>query len=217
MHKSVQKNTIIDVDGIDIEINPNVFSSNLSKTSIYFANNISIDNNSEVIEIGVGTGFLLLSLNNKYHNLKLFGTDNNPHAVSLCKRNMAKHNVTATIWKSNLFQDIPKTKFDYIIFNPPLLRVNFNGKLSHLEKSIFDNTDTTNNFLLQVSGFMHSGTYGFILATNRQNIRNSKRSEFTEYWLNKYNFLYKALSYYDVNYEIYSVYKFWKYNERSKI
>lgn len=217
-HVAIPEGEIIYFNGIELEINPHVFSPNLSNTSKFLVDNIYAADGSRFLEVGIGSGFTLISIGKRYCNIKLFGTDINPHAVGLAKRNLKRHGLDAKIWRGNLFQCIFPHTYDSIVFNPPLLILKEEIKLSYLEKSIFDANRTTKSFLSQVGKYMHDDTNGFLLATNRQNVRCSKHSEIFEKWLHESAFCYKPISFFDVGYEIYSVYQFRKKNnERNKI
>lgn len=68
------------------------------------------------LEIGSGSGAnLKIALNLKIKKQNIFSCDINKYAVEHCK------NLGFNCTFSNLFQKIPKQKFDIIIFNPPYL------------------------------------------------------------------------------------------------
>ncbi len=72
--------------------------------------------NLKFLEIGVGSGIQLetaLKVGVKKENI--FGTDINNKSVEHCK------NLGFKCIQSNLFEKIPKQKFDIIVFNPPYL------------------------------------------------------------------------------------------------
>ena len=78
----------------------------------------------DILELGVGSGCLIISIflesKNKY--LSGLGVDISDEAVNLAKKNLNKYNLTNNlkIKKSNWFSNIEK-RFDLIISNPPYL------------------------------------------------------------------------------------------------
>ncbi|MFA6358365.1 MAG: HEAT repeat domain-containing protein [Candidatus Omnitrophota bacterium] len=88
-----------------------------------------IKDNSRVLEIGTGSGVLLLWLASlvknvfNYKGVKFLGTDINEDAISDSQKNLVGFE-DIEIRKSNLFEGLGNERFDIIFFNPPW----FSGK-----------------------------------------------------------------------------------------
>ncbi len=84
-----------------------------------------IPDNRKVIglEIGVGSGAIIVSLLKNKPNLKMYGVDISEKALKITEKNAKIHNVIdrITLLKSNLFENVPNIKFDFIVSNPPYL------------------------------------------------------------------------------------------------
>jgi len=75
--------------------------------------------NLKFLEIGIGSGIQLeTALNAGLKKENIFGTDINYESVEHCK------NLGFNCMQSDLFEKIPKQKFDIIVFNPPYLPLN---------------------------------------------------------------------------------------------
>lgn len=83
--------------------------------------NLKIEEDYEVLEIGTGTGLVSIfaSLNCK----NVISTDINPHAVKCATNNIKLNNrENVRVIKSDLFENI-EDKYDLILFNTPYLPV----------------------------------------------------------------------------------------------
>jgi len=78
--------------------------------------------NIYVLDIGTGTGCILLSLLSELHNSKGIGIDISQKAVKIAKANLHKHklNHRAKFYKRSL-SEIFQNKFDLIVSNPPYI------------------------------------------------------------------------------------------------
>lgn len=74
----------------------------------------------KVLDIGCGIGVIGIILQFTYKNLHLTMADINQTAVQLTKQNLQKHNLSATVIESNLYQSVTEKEFDFIITNPPI-------------------------------------------------------------------------------------------------
>jgi release factor glutamine methyltransferase len=76
------------------------------------------------LEIGTGSGCLIISLLKLYKSAEAFGVDISKDALEICQKNSEIHQVEnrLTLKNSDLFSEIsPKEKFDLIISNPPYI------------------------------------------------------------------------------------------------
>ena len=75
---------------------------------------------STVLEIGVGSGVIILALD-YYGNFQCTGVDISPEAVALAEENNAKLHCNVEMMISDLFQALEGRTFDVIVSNPPYI------------------------------------------------------------------------------------------------
>ena len=75
----------------------------------------------DILEIGVGSGFVLSELAKEFPLHKYFGSDINKDALQSTKQLFQKNKQKVTLKQSNLFEKWKKNKFDLILFNTPYL------------------------------------------------------------------------------------------------
>ena len=84
-----------------------------------------IPENKKIIglEIGIGSGAISIALLKNRPNLIMYGVDISEKALQLSALNAKINNVLDRfiIIKSNLFENIPDIKFDFIVSNPPYI------------------------------------------------------------------------------------------------
>jgi len=99
-------------------------------------------------------------------------------------------------------------KYDYILFNPPLLIADVAHDIVPLARAIFDtNGDTIHEFFGQLSEYMHDASIAYVLHTNRQNVRRENpRSEAMDRFAAEARIACDTIEYLDAGYEIYGVY-----------
>jgi release factor glutamine methyltransferase len=74
----------------------------------------------KVLDMGTGSG--IQSISAALSGAKeAFAVDLNPEAVKCCKENAKLNNVEVSVIQSNLFEKLPKNRFDLVVFNPPYL------------------------------------------------------------------------------------------------
>ncbi len=75
-----------------------------------------------VLDIGIGTGCIAISLARSHPSIRVFGTDSSLRALSRARRNCKKYGFSKRIFlsKANLYPRFPKL-FDCIVSNPPYL------------------------------------------------------------------------------------------------
>ncbi|MFA6252895.1 MAG: peptide chain release factor N(5)-glutamine methyltransferase [Patescibacteria group bacterium] len=80
--------------------------------------------NPNIIDVGTGSGCLIISLAKNYQSSSLFyAVDNSGRALKVAKTNARKHDLKSQInfLKSNLLNKVGKNKFDLILANLPYL------------------------------------------------------------------------------------------------
>lgn len=112
--------------GLDFIVSPDVLdpradSETLIETLLHFIPPSSKPLN--FLDLGTGSGCLLLSLLHEYKNATGIGADLSPEALKIAQLN-AKHldlSNRATFIQSNWFNSITAQKFDVILSNPPYI------------------------------------------------------------------------------------------------
>jgi release factor glutamine methyltransferase len=143
--KAHKKPYSINIEGIQIDILPNVFSPAYFNDSIWFAKIIQkIVGKESLLEIGTGTGIIALFAG--LNGAKVTATDINPDAIKNANLNFKKHNLKIKTYYGDLFDPLPSgIKFDFIFWNHPfnrgdnpneeiLLRAGFDYRYKSLEK-----------------------------------------------------------------------------------
>lgn len=75
----------------------------------------------KVLEIGVGTGCIILSLERLVGRHRYMGCDISEEAIVVAKKNREKFNLQTELFYSDVFSNVPHEKFDCIISNPPYI------------------------------------------------------------------------------------------------
>lgn len=93
----------------------------VNKVFDYFPKSI---NNLQILELGVGSGCLILSILKHYPKAIAIATDIKKEALNIAKLNAKNLNLTNKIQfkESNWFESLEEKKFDLIISNPPYIK-----------------------------------------------------------------------------------------------
>ena len=98
------------------------------------------DNNISILELGIGSGCLIISILKELQNLSVsgLGVDLSCEALEIAKKNKKRYrlNEVLEIKKSNWFSNV-KNKYDIIFSNPPYIRTNEIDNLGK-EVKLFD-------------------------------------------------------------------------------
>ena len=96
-----------------------IFSKDkVDKGTLILAENMIVDKNSKVLDIGCGIGILGI-VAAKMFDAKVVMGDINRRAVMLAKKNVRLNNMNAEIYQGNLYEKIKDNDFDAILSNPP--------------------------------------------------------------------------------------------------
>lgn len=131
-----------------------------------------------VLEIGCGSG--IVSLACAKVGCSVLGVDINPDAVKCASGNATRNKIKSVRFiKSNLFSNVPKKKFDAILFNPPYLPTSKSEKLADNKlNNAFDGGKTgrkvLDNFLDEFDDFLKSGG---VLLLVQSSLNNQKKTE----------------------------------------
>jgi release factor glutamine methyltransferase len=105
--------------GVTVNVFPGVFHPGFFYSSKFLADFLqkqSVQNKS-LLELGCGTG--LISILCARRGAHVTASDINPTAVENAKLNAENNNVSLTLLKSDVFDQIEQQVFDWIIINPP--------------------------------------------------------------------------------------------------
>ena len=73
-----------------------------------------------ILDVGTGSGIQAISASLAGAK-EVWACDSNPEAGKCAKANATSNKVEVNVIQSNLFENVPKKKFDLIVFNPPYL------------------------------------------------------------------------------------------------
>ena len=109
-----------------------------------------------ILEIGTGSGFISAFLLAKVKGVTVVATEINPHAALCAKRNGVQ--VIRTDLFKGIKPEIPETRFDLILFNPPYLPTCKEEKVQGWLNYAFDGgisgRETLNRFLAEVGTYL---------------------------------------------------------------
>ncbi|MEK6984524.1 MAG: methyltransferase [Nanoarchaeota archaeon] len=109
------------ISGYDFEFftSGGVFSKErIDKGTLILAENMIINRNSRILDIGCGIGVLGI-VAAKLYNSNVIMSDINKRAVLLSKMNVKFNKVKAEVYQGNLYERIKQDDFDVILSNPP--------------------------------------------------------------------------------------------------
>ncbi len=111
------------IDGLTIDAPAGIYHPAPDSSSEFFIRNLremKSDRIKSVLEIGAGCGAISLYIAARW-NASILASDISPAAVESIKRNAALNGLQIDVVESDMFERIPKQKFDLIIFNAPLI------------------------------------------------------------------------------------------------
>ena len=96
-----------------------------------------LEENSIVLDLFAGSGAIGISIAKYVKNVNVTMTDISTQALNIAKKNAMQNGVEGkvTLLLSNLWEEIPKIKFDCIVSNPPYIETSVIEKLSNEVKS----------------------------------------------------------------------------------
>ena len=109
----------INGSGFEFYTSSGIFSKDkIDKGTLLLAENMQIDEEDKVLDIGCGIGVLGI-IAAKLYNANVVLSDINERAVMLAKKNLKLNNVKAEIFQGNLYEKITDSDFDDVLSNPP--------------------------------------------------------------------------------------------------
>lgn len=89
----------------------------------------------KILDIGVGSGCIAVALAVKLPASQVYGVEQSADALTLAKRNAAKHGVNVTLVQGSLFEPFNGVRFDMIVSNPPYIPT---GEFDSLQPEVRD-------------------------------------------------------------------------------
>ncbi len=83
-----------------------------------------------IIDVGTGSGCVIISIGTHIENGQLTAVDISPAALEVAKHNADQQNVDVDFIESDLFDSVPPGQFDLIVSNPPYVGTEEQGTLS---------------------------------------------------------------------------------------
>jgi len=109
--------------GLEIELNTNVLIPRPETEQLVEL--IRTDNKNKnpkkLIDIGTGSGCIILALKSIFANSKCFGIDNSILAIEVAKKNADKLSLNVDFLIEDIFSYLPDEKYDLIVSNPPYI------------------------------------------------------------------------------------------------
>lgn len=84
----------------------------------------------KILDLCTGSGIIGISLSKNLKNAKVYASDISEGALKVAKQNNERNNTNVNYIHSDLFENIPKIKFDYIVSNPPYIKTDVIDTLS---------------------------------------------------------------------------------------
>jgi release factor glutamine methyltransferase len=131
-----------------------------SDDSFLLAENLIINNNEKVLEIGTGSGVVAMYASKMTD--EVIATDINFNAIELAEKNFASNGIkNIQLFFGDLFEPVKNQKFDVILFNTPYLPTQ---ECEILEDSLncafdggLDGRDVIDKFLNEVKNHLNHG------------------------------------------------------------
>ena len=111
------------IDGLTIDAPAGIYHPTPDSSTEFFLRNIRGMNSSAIhsaLEIGAGCGAISLYMASRW-NAALLASDISPLAVEAIKHNAALNRLEIDVVESDMFERIPSRRFDFIVFNAPLI------------------------------------------------------------------------------------------------
>ena len=117
--KYLSKTRAYSYKGINLEVPPQVFHPGFFFSTKLLLRYVSKEhlNQKSFLELGAGSGLLSIYAAKKGANV--VATDINPVAIECIEANAEENHVEVKTIESDLFDNIPRFNFDFILINPP--------------------------------------------------------------------------------------------------
>ncbi|WP_067259786.1 HemK2/MTQ2 family protein methyltransferase [Methanobrevibacter cuticularis] len=158
----------------EIETNNNVYEP--SDDSFLLSENLIIEPDDIVLEIGTGTGIIAISASKLAK--KVIATDINFDALELAEKNIKANDVgNITLLFGDLFEPVQNMKFDVILFNLPYLPTEeceiLEDNLNYAFDGGLDGRKVINPFLNEVKSYLNEGGKVQLIQSSLSNIEET--------------------------------------------
>jgi len=159
------------LNGISLEIPVEVY--NPAEDSILLAENIKINVDEKILEIGSGSGFVSIFLAKQFPKNDFFCLDINPMATDSTRNNAKRNNVSLNIFLANLMDSITDVSpyFDVILFNSPYLPVKDQGFLGSSWSGGEGGLETIEKFLLNLVKNMKKTGRCYLVVSSKTDLK----------------------------------------------
>ncbi len=159
---------------INVIVKPGVFHPGLfisTKMLLNFIDALILDNKT-FLELGAGSGVISVLAAKK--GARVFASDISKIAVENIRHNANNNDVKINTLESNLFQNIPRMNFDYIVINPPYYKKN---PVSDAEYAWYcgSNFEYFRNLFASLSGFINQNSNVFMILSEVCDIEEIKK------------------------------------------
>jgi release factor glutamine methyltransferase len=159
---------VYSLDGLEIHCPGGVYHPSLSSSSAFMVRHLaglSLGSPPAVLEIGVGSGAVLLSMMRMYGPGRYVGVDISPLAVETARANAARNHLDAEILQSDLFAAVAGQRFDAILFNAPLYD---REPRTEIERNMLCDPGgrILDRFVREVTGYLKPGGAAYVTASN---------------------------------------------------
>ncbi len=156
------------LDGIEIFCPGGVYHPSLFSSSTFLVRHLTdmpVGTPPSMLEIGVGSGAVLLAMARQYGPGRYVGVDISPLAVATARQNAAANGIDVDIRESDLFAAVQGEKFDAIFFNAPLYDREPRNAIE--ENMLCDpGGRILQRFVRDVSAYLKPGGAAYVTASN---------------------------------------------------
>jgi len=121
LHRRTRQTRVITMDGLHIQICPQVFNPVMGRTTHFFIQHMQLQSESRILDLGTGSGAIAVAAAQICQSVT--ATDISPYAVKCAKATFRLNGVAdhVRVLQGDLFAPVEGETFDVILFNPPYL------------------------------------------------------------------------------------------------
>ncbi|MHA1185633.1 MAG: HemK2/MTQ2 family protein methyltransferase [Candidatus Heimdallarchaeota archaeon] len=158
------------IDGLTLTIPKDVYDP--AEDSFLLVENVVIPDNSRVLEIGPGSGYVSLFLAKKYSQAEYFCIDINPIATITTKKNAQVNKLSLHVICANLFSTLKiSSDFDVILFNSPYLPVSEEGLLSKAWSGGTGGMDIVSKYLESLDNYLSKDSSSYLVVSSKTDLK----------------------------------------------
>ena len=160
------------VDGLNLIIPKDVYDP--AEDSFLLAENVIVQENQKVLEVGSGSGYVTLFLAKKYPTVEFFCLDINYSAAITTNRNAEENKQQLNVFSADLFSSLLSNRknpfFDIIIFNSPYLPYTEEGNLERAWAGGKDGLEIVTPFIENLSQYLKRSGFSYLVVSSKTNI-----------------------------------------------